>query len=265
MAVGRRVKRATFRLVYRLMLFRVLILRILGWKAVRSPYSFWFAANYDDATFKFYVTGAYGNFYWDRLSRYNRQFVFLDIGANQGLYTLTAANNPFCVVAYAFEPVPDTYHLLQKNITLNSLSSKCIPVQKAIASKTGFDEIVLSENHSGAATLSAKNQLSGGAQNTVTIETIDWHALELLITEVNVDVLIKIDVEGFEETVLSQLVKTEFFRNAQEVFIEIDEAWTNAKNIENLLRADGFTQFKRVGTDKNHYDLLALRRNELVQ
>jgi len=57
----------------------------------KSWYGPAFRSNINDTTFRFYITGSYGRLYWDELQRISESFVFLDIGANQGLYTLGAS------------------------------------------------------------------------------------------------------------------------------------------------------------------------------
>ena len=43
-----------------------------------------------------------------------------------------------------------------------------------------------------------------------------------------------------------------------EIFYEIDEEWTNPKEIEILLRSIGFKTFEQIGSG-SHYDILATR------
>ena len=49
---------------------------------VRSVYSVKLKACFEDATFRMYLFGSYGNFYWDRLKCEAHPFVFIDVGAN---------------------------------------------------------------------------------------------------------------------------------------------------------------------------------------
>lgn len=46
-------------------------------------------------------------------------FCFLDVGANVGLHTLTAATSNSDIEIYSFEPEPNNYQNLIKNISLN--------------------------------------------------------------------------------------------------------------------------------------------------
>ena len=182
----------------------------------------------------------------------------MDIGANQGLYTICAARNPKNLMSYAFEPVPDTFDFLEKNIALNRVAPKCSLVKKAISDTCSLEEISTNANHSGAASLAEQNGLNLNAHSTIQIETIDGAALDALFQHKNTPVVVKIDVEGFELTVVQQLIKTSFAEMITEIFYEIDENWTDPKEIEKLLGSIGFEVFEKIGVG-SHYDVLALR------
>ena len=129
------------RLIIRFWLIKFIIFKFFKWKVVNSYYGVKLNANYDDATFKFYMIGSYGDDYWKHISDKTQPFIFLDIGANQGLYTLCALMNKNCISCFSFEPVSKTFALLRKNVTVNDLSTKCHLVNKAITNKSGFYDI----------------------------------------------------------------------------------------------------------------------------
>ncbi len=61
--------------------------------------------------------------------------VVLDVGANNGVYTLIAATNQKAKV-YAFEPVPLVYKMLEENIDLNQMHN-IVPKKEIIGDVTG--------------------------------------------------------------------------------------------------------------------------------
>ena len=62
---------------------------------VASYYNVKLTPIWDDQTFKFCYRGDYGNFLSDYLNNLNENFVFVDVGANQGLYSIIAGKNKF--------------------------------------------------------------------------------------------------------------------------------------------------------------------------
>ena len=90
--------------------------QILSREYVLSEYGIIFKKNWKDQTFRFYINASYGYFFWNFLSEISNEFIFIDIGANQGLYTICAAKNKFCSKVYSFEPINQTFSLLAKNV-----------------------------------------------------------------------------------------------------------------------------------------------------
>jgi FkbM family methyltransferase len=218
-----------------------------------------FHKNWLDATFRFYINGNYGTFYSNRLTSRSAPFVFLDIGANQGLYTLCAASNVHCAKAYAFEPVGPTYQLLQQNAAVNDLADKCELVKKAIGPEAQTAEIKLRPNHSGTASLMPHVGSEPGFV-TETIEIVDGAAVaSILGRDATMPIVCKIDVEGFEKSVLEALVASDTISAIEEIFYEVDEVRAGGQELEDMLRTVGFTQFERIGDMLHHYDVLATR------
>jgi FkbM family methyltransferase len=226
-------------------------------KRVRSRYGVWLASNWSDSTFNMYYFGQYGRFLADMLRDEKQPFVFLDIGANQGLYSLLAAKNPNCRACVAFEPVPDTFALLQRNISANKLDHIVSAVNYAIAAETGSATIRINPVHSGGASMAASNEV-GGRQ--VEIRMIDSVTLDTIIPDGGEAILVKIDVEGFEPIVVDQLVRSSYSHRIAKIFYEVDETWVNPAEIELKLRSIGFASFRKIaGNSSTHYDVLATR------
>jgi FkbM family methyltransferase len=234
------------------------VLQILKVPYVRSRYGVKLRTNWSDATFYFCMYGEYGRALADLLEGKSRPFVFLDIGANQGLYSLIAGTNPYCRAALAFEPVPATFAMLEANIRGNRVSDKVRAVNRAIAAKNGSTVIRVAQGHSGGASMACANDVDG---KEVTIHMIDHVAMDEMIPEGVEPIVVKIDVEGFEPVVVGELVQSRHRDRISMLFYEIDEQWVDPKPIEQTLRGIGFTTFQKVSKDPNatHYDVLATR------
>ena len=230
--------------------------KLVNKKFVKSTYGVHLKANYDDVTFKLCVLGCYGDFYFKSLNNINEEFVFIDIGANQGLFSIIASKNSKNVRSYAFEPVPKTFSLLQENVKFNRLAKKCFPINKAISNRVGANKIFIPKNHSGAATLASQNILYGNSDFCLEIASIDALGLNKIINAENYPIYVKVDVEGYEQTVIEELIKCNFFKNVEEIFFEVDYDWIYLETIKDILSKQGFKLFKKIGTG-NHFDILA--------
>jgi FkbM family methyltransferase len=126
----------------------------------------------------------------------------IDIGANIGYYTLLAAK----LVGdegkvFAFEPEPQNYALLLRNIELNGYKN-IIPQQKAVANTTGKVKLFLDKLEPGAHSLYKVRQSAKEAIMVGAISLDEFFAGK----ECPIDI-IKIDVEGAEMTVLLGMTK----------------------------------------------------------
>lgn len=231
---------------------------LLNRKVVGSVYGIKLSANYDDLTFGYYAVGSYGYFYSKLLNDVNEEFYFLDIGANQGLYSILAAKNKFCLAVTAFEPVAKTADFFVKNVELNSVDAKINLIRKAISDTNEMVEISMSKNHSGGSTIAKGN--NSFSDLTEKIFTINHEALGRLTFADDVPVYVKIDVEGHEEVVIKELFKSLLGGRIKQVFYECDEAWVSSTSIASMLVEKGF-ELKKIGAG-NHYDVLATLKEQ---
>jgi FkbM family methyltransferase len=146
------------------------------------------------------MTGATGNIYCGLHEFVEMGFLlhllrpndlFLDVGANIGSYTILAAS--VCRArAIAFEPDPDTARVLRRNIAINHLSGLADVREAALGGVHGQIAFTVG--------LGPMNRVAGpGDQSAqvVPITRLDD------IPDAETPTLIKMDVEGFEEQVLS--------------------------------------------------------------
>lgn len=134
-------------------------------------------------------------------SSVKRGDVILDIGANFGYFSIMAAKlvgNEGKV--YAFEPEPDNYQLLIKNIKLNGYTN-IIPIQKAVSNRNGKLKLYLDKINWGGSSFSEDNILPQ-KEGFIEVETTnldDFFQNEVKDSRVS---FIKLDVEGAEGLVL---------------------------------------------------------------
>src|SRR5579875_2291021 len=126
--------------------------------------------------------------------------VFLDIGANVGLFTLVAATRVGCRGhVYAFEPSPREAQRLHANIALNGLSNVTVN-QVAVTDTTGVANFAVCDDNFGVFNaVEAVNHPSAQGHVAEMIE-VTATSLDAYIEQqqlLSID-LVKIDVEGSE-------------------------------------------------------------------
>jgi FkbM family methyltransferase len=172
-----------------------------------------------------------------RAAAADRAFVFIDIGANVGLFSLYVASRAGGKAKIlAFEPEPENVRRLRFNIDANP----GVPIQVfdfALGDTEGSTLLAPDRKDRGG---SRALRLSEGAEAANTIRVRCRPLLDVLIQEglQCVDAL-KIDVEGMEDTILIP-----FFRNAP-TFL-----WPRLLIIEDtscLWRLDLFSELKALG------------------
>lgn len=221
--------------------------------ALRSSYGPRLVTRRDDVTFGLCLAGSYGDFLSGFIERLDEPFVFLDIGANIGLYSLIAAASPHCVEALAFEPVPATYRYLVENCAINR-AERVSPFCGAVtADPVGLVEMAFSSRHSGAAHIAG----ASGGWSAIRSLAIGPQTLDAALQRSRpTRIVVKIDVEGAEAAVLDVLQATASHRDIQDVFIEVATASHGAEGVARLyatLEALGLEEVGRSG-DPAHYD-----------
>ncbi len=162
--------------------------------------------------------------------------VVLDIGANIGNHSIYFAKECLAGKVISFEPIEQTFKILQKNIKLNELQDIIIPYNFGIGEE---------QSYASASDYDLTNIGGITLQNTsngnIKIFSID----ELNLNE-NIS-LIKIDVEGFEEKVIKGSLKT-IKKYMPMIMIEAWEKSNTICPIIKMLCKLGY-DFKRIDID----------------
>ena len=168
-------------------------------------------------TYKFCLGAAYGYYYSNYLIKIKKKFVFLDIGANIGLYSCLASKNNNCEFIYAFEPVKKINNIAKKNFILNNVNGYALDV--GIYKKNTMKHIFFNPLHTGMSSLLKKNNKN--FKNKIACKFINYKKLNKVLTNRPINYLVKIDVEGLEKIVLKELIKSKMFNFVSSIFIEI--------------------------------------------
>jgi FkbM family methyltransferase len=158
--------------------------------------------------------------------------IVFDVGAQIGVFSVCAASQKAGRV-YSFEPMPENFSLLEKNICINNLHNiEAVPA--ALAKDEGQKDFFLSENTGG-------HSLCGSdKQKKITVESRN---LAAFIAEKKIEKIdyFKIDCEGGEYEIFFS-APDEVFAKIKKIAMEyhnLDEA-RNVEKIKTFLESKGF-------------------------
>jgi FkbM family methyltransferase len=195
-----------------------------------SVYGIWLHTNWSDATFVFGVTGRWGFKLFDLLrQKRDQNFLFIDVGANFGTYSVVASQNPRCIQTIAIEPNPTVFSQLERNVAINHVKN-VQALNCGIASETGTAKLSISSHHLGASNF--RNKGDTWVEVKVYNRTIFD---ELSKTYPGVPVFVKVDVEGAEPVVVRELVESQISDSIREVFLEVSPKWISNADIASML------------------------------
>lgn len=194
----------------------------------------------------------------------------MDVGANIGLWVMGAARHagPQGNV-HAFEPVPENFARLTRNLALNGLNQVCCQ-QLALSDRSGRAVFYSATDHnSGLGSLTQRDRAD--RQMETEVMTLDDYCEERAIHGID---LMKVDVEGAELMVFRGAPRVLSSTKAPIIMFETDEALTarfdcSSSSIKELLHQYGYDFFRYDGsrlepvaiTDPHHQqeDLFALK------
>ncbi|QWC20179.1 FkbM family methyltransferase [Halorubrum sp. 2020YC2] len=185
------------------------------------------------------------------LSSVRQDDVFYDIGANVGIYTCLVASQLDSGNVSAFEPIPETFEILKRNVDRNDVNAKLF-------------KIALSDRN-GSTSMSVRGQTGhqfSESDGTLEIET--RRADDLIEDqEIKPPDICKIDIEGAEYLALKGFKKTLAESDCRRIFCEIhtdkiQEIAGSADAVEDLLDDLGF-KLEYLGDRRANYFVDATR------
>jgi FkbM family methyltransferase len=167
--------------------------------------------------------------------------VFVDIGANIGMFSLLAAVLRDSRV-FAFEPAACNYGLFNRNIARSRLDSNITAFCVALSNRTGFDRMHLSTIEFGGANHSFGGDEAPAPSATCFTQGSFSATLDQLITDGAIPVPdhIKIDVDGLEPEILEGADATLENSQLKSILVEIDPNVKGHDLIVPLMARKGF-------------------------
>lgn len=121
-------------------------------KFVQTSYGPWIKTEVDDSTNWFAITGSYGKFIVNHLRDMPENAIFIDIGANLGIFSIIAAETLKNGIVVALEPNPKIFSTLIENINKNKLQN-IIAFNIGIGADTKIAKLSYSHTHSGLSSI----------------------------------------------------------------------------------------------------------------
>ena len=235
-----------------------LLLRLSHGRFVTSPYGVRMCVRAEDLTNQAAVARLFRRDYDDvyaEVAALEPGMAFIDIGANQGLFTLIAGKQVGADgVALAFEPDFEIFHILVQNIAENRLTN-VFPFNAAISRKNGIENFQRGPRHH-----SGIGQLAPDGQGRVMAMNFMDHMPLFGALLAGRRTIVKIDVEGHEVHVIGALSPLLENRKVEKLIIEIDENnlarhGSTAAELYDALTAAGFVARRGQGTTRHYNEI----------
>ena len=177
-----------------------------------------------------YSTGKSGFQISDFIKNINYPFVFIDIGANHGIYTLDAHKNPFLISSHSIEPNPESFHHLTDNIKYNS-NKPAHFYNVAIGRSNEKVTLTVHPWHSGLSNLARR-----GGERKIFVKSRDHSLFDLIYKKnQNCFYVIKCDTEGLEPLIIKNLLNSKISKFISSLMIEITPEWLNLEDEKMLI------------------------------
>lgn len=186
--------------------------------------------------------------------------IFLDVGANIGVYTLLAASKIKKGKIYSFEPVSTVVDILYQNVRINHLEDRVTIMDKVVSDHTGQEMFVIQE-------ISEYSHIS--SDQTLKVKPVPSIKLDdfFKLKKISFIDVVKIDVEGAEMKVLKGLERYLRLGKVGALIVELNKRnnfyGTDSNKIIDYLRSLNFRIYK-LDEGINLIDLLTVEENQTM-
>jgi FkbM family methyltransferase len=191
--------------------------------------------------------------------------IFVDVGANVGLYSVQVAVLCPKTKVIAFEPGYKNFQQLEANIALNNLQKNVVLVKKALSCKNTQHTLIYchKENNYDSANAAIvsdwQHSLDEWKSHKEYSEIIDCVSFDSWFAENSVSGkigFIKIDVEGHEHEVIQGMKQT-LLTHRPGIFTEMNSFFFRMKNTNSLASVNYFAELD--------YSAYQLNQNKLIK
>jgi len=172
--------------------------------------------------------------------------VFLDIGANIGVFSIYAAIKHKMTV-YSFEPDASNYYVLNKNIEINKLdyfiSAYCI----ALSNKNSFEYLYMENTRAGGAIKEYRDSKVSTIKCGNLLKQCNYRqgafgfTIDYIFSNFNLAIpnYIKIDVDGIENKIIEGALNTLKNQTIKSIVVELDTSEKSCKEVVENIESTG--------------------------
>lgn len=182
----------------------------------------------------------------ETFSKKNKKFIFWDIGANIGLYSIYAAQIHKYSEVVSFEPSFNNLRILSRNVFINNLNKKIKIFQLPLNNKNIlFSEFKENKFLEGSShnTFHYNFDFEGKQIKTGNSYSILGCSIKYILDNnlLSIPDYIKIDVDGIEHMIFKGIGNYLSNKKIKEIQVEINENFeTQFETVVNLLKKNGF-------------------------
>ena len=178
------------------------------------------------------------------ISSFRDDAVFYDVGANIGVYSLYCARAHRQAAVYAFEPHPENYRSLCRNVGLNRMKN-VIPVFCALSDGIELGTFRFDSYESGTSCG------TGTGRKMPHLQWIFCYSMNALVRQFSLPMPhhVKIDVDGAEGKIIEGMEVLLYERVLKSVLIEIND---DREAIFDTFTRHGFSTDNRFNARRNH-------------
>ena len=174
-------------------------------------------------------------FILDRIREYS---VFIDSGSCVGDYSILLSK--YDIRCIAFEPLPNNYEVLVKNLQMNNLINRVITIPAALGNENKLVRFQFNQVNTGASCIDKENKPDSFA--------VELRTFDSLLTKFSIDkddhILFKLDVEGMESEALQG--SANFISQYPNITFIIEDKFTEMAKIKPILNELGTFEYGMV-------------------
>ncbi|PKP52931.1 MAG: hypothetical protein CVT92_06585 [Bacteroidetes bacterium HGW-Bacteroidetes-1] len=178
------------------------------------------------------------------MNKYYKEYqVFIDIGSNIGTYTIMLAKRG--LRTYAFEPAYENFRALKVNVLLNNLEETTTIYNVGLSDTNTKASFVFDPLNTGASHLDGIPAEDIEAELRGISTEIELVRFDDIFNEMNIKnnekILMKIDVEGMESSVL--LGAEIFFKQHPNILLVMESVHSGEDKLKNILNQFGVFEY----------------------